>query len=252
MVPESIEREVVIEASIETVWSILTEPRHLARWLCDSAEVDVRPGGELALQFDRLPTPALGTVEQVERPHRFAFRWVTPEPDRDPSALDPAAREKYATRVEFLLLAEGESTVLRVVESGFSTVAGTEAQKAELAERHEGGWGGFLVGDPTRRQLLDVLLSLGEATPTRLAQELPVTRQAVTKHLAVLDRAGLVDVRREGREVRYVVHSEQLDEVSRAIARVAASWDKRLAAVKRLAESVQAAESVARTKEGAE
>ncbi len=144
MVPESIEREVLIDASIDTVWSIVTEPRHLARWLCDSAEVDLRPGGELVLQFDRLPVPAVGTVERAERPHRFAFRWVTPEPDRDPSALDPSARQKYATLVEFLLRAEGDGTVLRVVESGFASVTGTEAQKDGLAQRHEGGWGGFL------------------------------------------------------------------------------------------------------------
>ncbi len=100
------------------------------------------------------------------------------------------------------------------------------------------------VGDPTRRQLLDVLLSLGEATPTRLAEDLPVTRQAVAKHLAVLDRAGLVDGRRDGREVRYAVLSDRLDEVSRAMARVAAGWEERLATIKRLAEAAQATEGV--------
>jgi DNA-binding transcriptional ArsR family regulator len=96
------------------------------------------------------------------------------------------------------------------------------------------------VGDPTRRQLLDVLLGLGEATATRLARELPVTRQAVTKHLAVLDRAGLVEGRRDGRELRYTVQAVRLDEVSDAMARVAAGWEERLAAIKRLAEAAQA------------
>ncbi|MBV9164572.1 MAG: winged helix-turn-helix transcriptional regulator [Solirubrobacterales bacterium] len=96
------------------------------------------------------------------------------------------------------------------------------------------------VGDPTRRRLLDVLLALGEATATRLARELPVTRQAVAKHLAVLDRAGLVDGRRDGREMRYTMRLDRLDEVSRAIAEVAAGWEQRLAAIKRLAESAQA------------
>jgi hypothetical protein len=52
------------------------------------------------------------------------------------------------------------------------------------------------VADPTRRRLLDVLLARGEATATALAAELPVTRQGVAKHLAVLDRAGLVEGRR--------------------------------------------------------
>ncbi len=93
------------------------------------------------------------------------------------------------------------------------------------------------VGDPTRRQLLDVLLAHGEATATALSRELPVTRQAVTKHLRVLDRAGLVDERRDGREVLYAVRPARLDDVSRALARIAQSWDRRLAAIKSLAES---------------
>ena len=67
-----------------------------------------------------------------------------------------------------------------------------------------------------------------------------MTRQAVAKHLAVLGRAGLVDGRRNGREVLYVVRLGRLDEVSQAMARVAAGWDQRLAAIKRLAESAHA------------
>lgn len=93
------------------------------------------------------------------------------------------------------------------------------------------------VADPTRRRLLDVLLAHGEATATTLAGELPVTRQAVAKHLAVLDRAGLVESRRQGREVRYAVRPERLDDATRWLARVAAEWDARLATIKRIAES---------------
>jgi DNA-binding transcriptional ArsR family regulator len=93
------------------------------------------------------------------------------------------------------------------------------------------------VADPTRRRLLDALLAHGEATATTLAGELPVTRQAVAKHLAVLERAGLVDSRRLGREVRYAVRPERLDAATEWLARVAAEWDQRLGAIKRLAES---------------
>jgi DNA-binding transcriptional ArsR family regulator len=93
------------------------------------------------------------------------------------------------------------------------------------------------VADPTRRRVLDVLLARGEATATALAGELPVTRQAVAKQLAVLDRAGLVEGRRRGREVRYAVRPEQLDAAARSMARVAAQWDERLAAIKRIAEA---------------
>jgi ArsR family transcriptional regulator, cadmium/lead-responsive transcriptional repressor len=93
------------------------------------------------------------------------------------------------------------------------------------------------VADPTRRRLLDALLAHGEATATTLAGELPVTRQAIAKHLAVLERAGLVESRRVGREVRYAVRPERLDAASGGLARVAAEWDDRLGALKRIAES---------------
>jgi DNA-binding transcriptional ArsR family regulator len=96
------------------------------------------------------------------------------------------------------------------------------------------------VGDPTRRRVLDALLEHGEATTTTLAQGLPVTRQAVAKHLAVLDRVGLVSGRRRGREVRYRLRRERLDDAAEAMARVAAQWDGRLARIKQLAESAQA------------
>lgn len=93
--------------------------------------------------------------------------------------------------------------------------------------------------------MLDLLLARGQATPTALATELPFTRQAVAKHLAVLDGAGLVERRRQGREVRYVVRPDRLDEATRALARVAARWDERLHAIKRIAEAIHAEESIA-------
>jgi DNA-binding transcriptional ArsR family regulator len=93
------------------------------------------------------------------------------------------------------------------------------------------------VGEPNRRKLLDLLLARGEATPTTLAADSPLTRQAVSKHLAVLDRAGLVEARRTGREVRYSVRPERLDSAVRSMAEVAATWDQRLQRIKRLAEA---------------
>jgi DNA-binding transcriptional ArsR family regulator len=96
------------------------------------------------------------------------------------------------------------------------------------------------VADPTRRRVLDALLERGEASTTTLAEGLPVTRQAVAKHLAVLDRVGLVAGRRSGREVRYAIRPERLDAAVEAMARVAAQWDRRLVRIKRLAESIQA------------
>jgi DNA-binding transcriptional ArsR family regulator len=94
------------------------------------------------------------------------------------------------------------------------------------------------VAEPSRRRVLDVLLDRDEATSTALAAELPLTRQAVAKHLAVLDRAGLVEGRRQGREVRYVVQPDRLAAAVQAMAGVAAQWDRRLVTIKRIAEDL--------------
>ena len=93
------------------------------------------------------------------------------------------------------------------------------------------------VADTSRRRVLELILARGESTPTSLAAQLPFTRQAVAKHLAVLDRAGLVESSRHGREVRYSVRPEHVDRAARAMARVAARWDARLGAIKRMAEA---------------
>jgi DNA-binding transcriptional ArsR family regulator len=93
------------------------------------------------------------------------------------------------------------------------------------------------VAEPGRRRVLDALVALGEATPTALAQEVPFTRQAVSKHLAVLLEAGVVSQRRDGREVRYTVRPDRLEEAARAMTAAAARWDARLQAIKRLAEA---------------
>jgi DNA-binding transcriptional ArsR family regulator len=93
------------------------------------------------------------------------------------------------------------------------------------------------LADPTRRQVLDAVAAQGEATATTIAAGLPVSRQAVVKHLAVLDQAGLVAGRRTGREVRYHVQSAPLDATARWIADLATEWDSRLARIKRLAEA---------------
>ena len=97
------------------------------------------------------------------------------------------------------------------------------------------------VSDTSRRRVLDLLLTNGAVTPTALAAELPFTRQAVAKHLAVLDRVGLVESARHGREVRYSIRPEHLDVAVRAMAKVAARWDARLEAIKRMAEADAAA-----------
>jgi DNA-binding transcriptional ArsR family regulator len=93
------------------------------------------------------------------------------------------------------------------------------------------------LADPTRRRLLDVLSARGGATATEAATELPVSRQAVVKHLGVLDRAGLVTAERRGREVRYAVRPAPLESAATWLSGLAAEWDARLATIRRIAES---------------
>jgi DNA-binding transcriptional ArsR family regulator len=93
------------------------------------------------------------------------------------------------------------------------------------------------LADPMRRRVLDRLAARGQATATVLAAELPVSRQAVVQHLAVLEQVGLVASHRAGRERRFTVQPEQLTATARWMTQVAAQWDARLAAIARLAES---------------
>src|SRR5207248_2504394 len=73
------------------------------------------------------------------------------------------------------------------------------------------------VTEPTRRQIVDLLLERGESTATALADSLPITPQAVSKHLAVLTRVGLVEGEKSGREMRYRLNVERLDRVTRSL-----------------------------------
>ena len=83
------------------------------------------------------------------------------------------------------------------------------------------------LADPTRRAVIG-RLAQEPLSASGLAGELPISRQAVAKHLAALDRAGLVEARRVGRETRYSLHPEPMGEAMAWMASVGAQWDDRL------------------------
>ena len=89
------------------------------------------------------------------------------------------------------------------------------------------------LSDPTRRRLLATLAERRSATATELASELPVSRQAVLKHLSALSAADLVTSRRSGREVHYRLTPAPLSDAMSWMADVGAEWDERLAALQR-------------------
>ena len=88
------------------------------------------------------------------------------------------------------------------------------------------------LADPTRRAVVQ-RLSDGPATATQLAAEFPITRQAVAKHLGLLDDAGLVTTSRSGRETRYALTPAAFADAMTWMADVGARWDRRLAALRR-------------------
>jgi uncharacterized protein YndB with AHSA1/START domain len=131
VVPSQIEKEILIEAPIEDVWRILTEPDHIKQWFASEAELDGKNG---RFSFESGQTFYL-QVEAFEPPHRFAYRWLhekgtTPRPDN-------------SMLVEFTLHAEDGRTRLRLIESGFDQVDWTDEAKTRYFEDHASGWERF-------------------------------------------------------------------------------------------------------------
>ena len=99
------------------------------------------------------------------------------------------------------------------------------------------------LGDPGRRALVASVAERGTATATELAADLPVTRQAVAKQLAFLADAGLLGATRIGRETRYRVTPQPLEDAAAWLAEVGGRWDDRLAALSRTLAKGRAARS---------
>ena len=135
MVPAQIEREILIEAPIDVVWRVVTEPDQIKQWFCADAQLDERAGGAGRMAFEDGPTYVLEIVA-FEPPSRFAYRWR-----RDGSI---APRPENSTLVEFTLVAETGNTRLRVVESGFDAVDWTDEATAKYFAENSGGWDFYL------------------------------------------------------------------------------------------------------------
>jgi uncharacterized protein YndB with AHSA1/START domain len=130
--PDEIRREVVIDASIERVWTLMTTPEHFTAWYASGgAEIDLRPGGEMRMRWDE-HGEFRAVVEVVEPPRRFAFRFAR-EPDRAP---DPGS----ATRVELVLEPTDHGTRVVVVETGFAALEIEPEERAAYAETEGQGW----------------------------------------------------------------------------------------------------------------
>jgi uncharacterized protein YndB with AHSA1/START domain len=135
MVPDQIERETVINAPVERVWELITDAEHVGRWFGDAgAAIDLRRGGEMVIRWAEHGTNH-GRVVAVEPHTRFSYRWA---PFEDPGGDEPV--EGNSTLVEFTLAPEGDGTRLRVVESGFASLATSEEQRAKNQAGNTDGW----------------------------------------------------------------------------------------------------------------
>ncbi|GIG68728.1 SRPBCC domain-containing protein [Phytomonospora endophytica] len=129
MVADTIERVLVLRHPIEKVWAALTTAEGLSRWFGSIADIDLRPGGRAFFRWDDLDDETVATIETVDPPHRFSFRWRL---EGLPEKTSPR------TLVEFRLEPVPEGTRLHLTESGFTQAADHIARPAHDANSH--GW----------------------------------------------------------------------------------------------------------------
>jgi uncharacterized protein YndB with AHSA1/START domain len=131
VVPDAVTREIEIDAPPDVVWGIITEEHHLAGWLSDEAEIDLRPGGEMLLTWHGYGAYR-ARIERVEPPYTLAFRWVLREGE------EPA--EGNSTLVVMTLTPTGAGTRLTVVESGFSGLVWPAHERSTYSRQNADGW----------------------------------------------------------------------------------------------------------------
>lgn len=131
---QTIERSIEVNAPIDRVWNLLTDPAEMPRWwkTLVAAEIDLRPGGEMTLTWGEHGVTS-ARVEAVEAPVRFGFTWASNAEGRPPSPGDQ-------TLVEFRLEEFGEITKVTVYESGFETLEIPDGERMTSVEGNIKGW----------------------------------------------------------------------------------------------------------------
>ena len=202
---EPIRRQVTLDAPRSEVWRAITDPAHLEAWFGAGVELDPRPGAPITVRWPDGST-SRGSVELVEPPGRFAFRWrsISAVPV---SACRSANRPAWSSR-------SSPSTVGGPWSPSPSTTLRCRAGRSPSCRRARESARGD-DGSARRSSVLGVVgphAKSGDPMSVRrrthharfaLADELPVSRQAVAKHLSLLEDAGLVSASAEGRRRTY-------------------------------------------------
>ena len=244
-IADRIERVLILPVPRERVWAALIEPAEMPRWFGTLAEFDLRPGAPARFGWEEHGTEP-GRIETVEPPRHLALR-------RRPSPSDAAVSFHGApapwSGSPSLRCPRGRAWPSsspasppcrpRCEPPRCPTTRGAGTRSLAISQRcsppgpprdrSPAELQAVLaaLGDPTRRELLVRLAADGSG----LAADLPITRQAVAKHLATLAEAGLVAERRAGKERRYSVDPEPLEDAAAWMATVGARWDRRLTAL---------------------
>jgi uncharacterized protein YndB with AHSA1/START domain len=158
MTSDTITRDIVINASPETVYDVVSRPEHIVEWFSDEADFESFPDARGVLVWRDKETNQATTVEltvvTADRPHLFAFHWISPDRRRaTPTATD-------VVLVEFWITAEPGGTRLVVSESGLDAVDWDDTTKAAYAADHTNGWGTFL---PRLRTYAEGLVTHGSS-----------------------------------------------------------------------------------------
>ncbi|HEY5437973.1 MAG TPA: SRPBCC domain-containing protein [Acidimicrobiales bacterium] len=135
MYTATIEREIRIDAPIDVVWDVITNPKEIVKWFADEAEIDLRPGGTGFLKFVEAGHLAPLEVVTVEPPHKFSYRWNQKKGEQ--------ASDNNSMLVEFILSEDNGATILHLVEGSLDAVAWSEDEKTEYFNDHTNGWTHF-------------------------------------------------------------------------------------------------------------
>jgi len=148
--PGPIRREVLIDASLEEVWDLVSEPQHLVRWFSDEVDMDRRVGGSVRFTWHGHGSFP-GRIERLQPPHVFAFSWLR---------TDDAAPGEVSTLVEISLETTEAGTRVRVVESGFSDLPWSDERRLGYRSDNELGWARELA------ELVEHVRRAGRSTTT--------------------------------------------------------------------------------------
>ena len=249
----TVRRTISIAAPIEKVWSAVTEPAHISRWFGHRGVRRIGAPARSARSPGRAATRSrCGSRRSTSRAWSPTAGPTTTRAGSSPDAID----DEHSTVFTFTLEpAPGRHAAHRRRDRVRDHLRpareprrpprgmGRRARQARRPARGRLVTTATLVpvfaalGDETRWSIL-AALGEGDASASALAGRLPVTRQAIAKHLAVLQDVGLVEPVRVGREVRYRVIGAQLSATARRLDAIGAEWDRRLAAIKEIAEGL--------------